>query len=1022
MGTFNTKCPHCGVTAEVQSEWVGMEVECPECRKTFVIPPPASQKLKLPRFGGFSHFRKSAADNEAAPEADNVPPRQKKKTQYLWGNMYIALARIFAGLVLLLGAGSAVNEFYEAVSLRRELLDALQAKSEKVVPPQKAFKEHFDRLAEIVLTGNLSEAKFKFPHDLASTEHEFNETLMTAEDIRESLMTAEEYRGKLQKISGIMEQYFQSLGKRMAAELRKGDPLQMKKTSGRKRDTSLSLRLGQNVDFYSLSEEELDKIIGTATGILKILAESKDVDLKKEAEAIGRGLDFINRSLRSNAKALAIRGRQTEERTETVQAGRQKFGRETQLLAVLLKKLAELYDYSRKNANEQYAWQLSEELTRLQTVLEAHAQEIDGTHKTIRKVFREKTKSGLREVLAALILAFLIMVFSDFLQAHLDSADSLHKLCGKGLMLLAMFLLAGCGGEQEKKLLEQQKDDLRKAAIDALFCDSAKDNQDNEGVVSYGWPGEELTIINGGFVAHPDLPSDTGVPHEFVPVTFGRTYNIMRMKIYIPLDKIQFNPIQKTNKPPYTHRTTMVFTAAKQELVQKENVFGLTIQALVPEGFGDWDKEQKEEWVKKNRSRLPADDCDHAIVIDKTPFPDSSDETITKNVDILFNSKTKQWELKNREKIESLLPLPKYDPKKAEALRREGGFTPITATFRKDKPVLYLQNADCEIIRKLNDGQILVNGKWVNAEVYWQTQKLAEVVPQIQSTRAADWPKLERFAADIANSPLAENRAQAAAQMAEWIRKEIRAAAQDKPRQEFIISKLQLDCFNILDRETRENLAGMCKQNIENRNAAERTRIAAGKASLEKTRDGLKEMKNSVRINFNTVLGEAKALDLLNDPEFVRQYNLIRSLILLKKQNRTELSKLVQNHRQIGEYDLRSICRRCVGKGKEPCTYCKNTGVCRICKGTGTRIKYETNADLSSTAHQVECPAECTYCNGQKKPCKICLGLTGFLNEAATADAIEKEKSKFCAWIDTLIAMTENLIKESDCKYDNVGK
>lgn len=1021
MGTFNTKCPHCGVTAEVQSEWVGMEVECPECRKTFVIPPPASQKLKLPRFGGFSHFRKSAADNEAAPEADNVPPRQKKKTQYLWGNMYIALARIFAGLVLLLGAGSAVNEFYEAVSLRRELLDALQAKSEKVVPPQKAFKEHFDRLAEIVLTGNLSEAKFKFPHDLASTEHEFNETLMTAEDIRESLMTAEEYRGKLQKISEIMEQYFQSLGKRMAAELRKGDPLQMKKTSGRKRDTSLSLRLGQNVDFYSLSEEELDKIIGTATGILKILAESKDVDLKKEAEAIGRGLDFINRSLRSNAKALAIRGRQTEERTETVQAGRQKFGRETQLLAVLLKKLAELYDYSRKNANEQYAWQLSEELTRLQTVLEAHAHEIDGTHKTIRKVFREKTKSGFREALAALILAFLIMVFSDFLQAHLDSADSLHKLCGKGLMLLAMFLLAGCGGEQEKKLLEQQKDDLRKAAIDALFCDSAKDNQDNEGVVFYGRSGEELTVINGGFVAHTDLPSYTGSPHEFVPVTFGRTYNIMRMKIYIPLDKVQFNPIQKTNKPPYTHRTTMVFTAAKQELVQEADVFGLTIQTLVPEGFGDWDKEQKEEWVKKNRSRLPADDCDHAIVIDKTPFPDSS-ETITKTIDILFNAQTKQWELKNREKIESLRPLPKYDANKAEALRREGGFTPITATFRKDKPVLYLQNADCEIIRKLNDGQILVNGKWVNAEVYRQTQKLAEAVPQIQSTRAADWPKIERFAADIASSPLAENRAQAADQMAEWIRREIQSAARDKSRQEFIIRKLQLDSFNVLDNETREKLAGLCRQNIENRNAEERARIAAGKASLEKTRDGLKAMQSSVRTSFDTVLEQAKALDLQNNSDFLRQYNLLRALIMLKKQDRTEIGNLVRNQWQIGGYDLRTICRRCAGKGKEPCTYCKNTGVCRICNGSGTRTKYTTNADLSSTPYQASCPRECTYCGGQKKPCKSCRGMTGFLNKAATGDAIEKEKDNFCAWIDTLIAKIENLIKESDRKYDNVGK
>ena len=37
MAEFITKCPHCNSELQVQDEWIGMEVECPLCKKMFVI-------------------------------------------------------------------------------------------------------------------------------------------------------------------------------------------------------------------------------------------------------------------------------------------------------------------------------------------------------------------------------------------------------------------------------------------------------------------------------------------------------------------------------------------------------------------------------------------------------------------------------------------------------------------------------------------------------------------------------------------------------------------------------------------------------------------------------------------------------------------------------------------------------------------------------------------------------------------------------------------------------------------------
>ena len=44
MAEFITKCPHCNNNLQVQDEWIGMELECPQCRQKFVLAPGETAK------------------------------------------------------------------------------------------------------------------------------------------------------------------------------------------------------------------------------------------------------------------------------------------------------------------------------------------------------------------------------------------------------------------------------------------------------------------------------------------------------------------------------------------------------------------------------------------------------------------------------------------------------------------------------------------------------------------------------------------------------------------------------------------------------------------------------------------------------------------------------------------------------------------------------------------------------------------------------------------------------------------
>ena len=91
MAKFNVDCPHCGGTAEVQEEWIGMEVECPYCQKSYIIPENnAQEKEILPKCPNGGH--------DLQPGAEFCPECGEDDSDDLWMLVLITLFFISLGV------------------------------------------------------------------------------------------------------------------------------------------------------------------------------------------------------------------------------------------------------------------------------------------------------------------------------------------------------------------------------------------------------------------------------------------------------------------------------------------------------------------------------------------------------------------------------------------------------------------------------------------------------------------------------------------------------------------------------------------------------------------------------------------------------------------------------------------------------------------------------------------------------------------------------------------------------------
>ena len=996
MGNFNSRCPHCGITLEVQQNWIGMDVSCPKCGKNFTVQTPhpspsaensGSSALKEKVIGVSDNLKQKLqkkSSNQAA--ADSVP---LQNSQYPWGRLYITIARFIAALTLIAAIYAIYDTFSDAFTKRRQLLEDLSAKSSEVNEKQQAFQQHFSNLAEIVLTGNHSSAQFKFPSDLPATQNSFNESLMTLDEWQESDDTAKEYMAKLQTITSVMERYFESSASKIDRKLRKGDSLKFKEIKGQKKNTSLSMRMKKDVNFYALTPDELREIISYTREHIKRLSSQDAVkDVKNELQSLEKGLDFIDLTLCAKEKNMHIRGKKTEESIQYRSIGQDRYAWEKELLTLIRRNLNTLYTYDKVYDNH-FIWQLTAELAELQSALEKHQIRIIQTRAEIKNIFTSAFKQSACILILALLVSFLIMVFADYLQAHFDSSDTLRKIYTKGMTLLILLLLTGCGPAVED-ILETQKEELQTAAIESMFAQILQD-EDNVGAVLYGKKGEEIVLIKESDKQHSRTEKYPKI------LNFYRSYNAMRLKIQCNTNSVKFNPIKKFSRKPYTHKTNMTLTCRRITSAQAD-IPGLTVHALEPDNFRNWSEDRQEKWIRNNYDRLPSGRCDHAIALVRLEYQDA--EPFIQNVEILFNGKTNRWEMKSdpaNSSISTRAEVPKRDPQQEKHILQESGFREITVTETSPQLNLFLQKNDYEMVEKFNQGLILVDGQWKDKIVYEQTRAVRSAMFHLRANKS--WDAVENLTSAISAFPKAENLNDAYSLLESVLHEEILKHSKDKTELQHALEQLEHRSLAELPAENKERLVKKCRDLIQKLDVSHREKLTQSREMLEK-------IKNCIPANFNEIESLGQESGFFNNEKHAMQYQMLCTLVELSQNNQRTISALMRAQGQLGDYNFMLVCQSCNGKGKNPCGVCKNSGICQKCNGRGHREKMETSLggnSFQTSYNTVFCPTQCTHCNGQQQACKRCRGAAGFFNKKLVVSAMKQETARFIEMIDSAI-------------------
>ena len=212
MANYETRCPHCGSTLNVSSEWEGMELACPLCSKNFTLPrnvetgnndapllltPKAPQQVVpqqvIPRqvipqqYRGYQQPQMPPPgyqqQYQGAPQMPPAPPRKAPAflTSYKFYSIIIAVLLLIGGIFIINavqddggapdGASIAADKkrHDETVKkLEERYITSMITKSKEV----KTYQEAFAILDQLVKDFPSSSARSKIDERLQALEKE----------------------------------------------------------------------------------------------------------------------------------------------------------------------------------------------------------------------------------------------------------------------------------------------------------------------------------------------------------------------------------------------------------------------------------------------------------------------------------------------------------------------------------------------------------------------------------------------------------------------------------------------------------------------------------------------------------------------------------------------------------------------------------------------------------------------------------------------------------------------------------
>ena len=985
---INITCPHCGNSLEGSSSFVGEQVACPCCNRNFVVRPP----------------QETAGAGRAVPPVNNTRATDtaagnEGKKAYPWGRAYIALARILALLAVIATLGMCIYFLHLPFSIRNKALKALE---KEVVPDlverQKKFQDNYIKIADLVMSGNTSRARFNFPQDLVSPPGFFDERLITEEDVGKSLQTLKLYDEKIAKMSLVMNKYFLQQYQRIFRLVNSGNAIKMTfGSSSARKNNSLSMTFGQSAEFYTNEKEKVTNDINAIRYFLSELENRKKINqlrYQREVDTIKRGVDFIEERLNAEQKRVLV-GSQSNSpgpSQESVVSGRDMYGYEKNLLQRMIISLTRLSSHENRNY---YSWMIARESEKLKEALKEQLQNIVKINERFSENIKQALLFAFGFFLTGVFFAFLLMVLADYLQAHFDSAVSLKSIDRKVknfLMLPLLFLLflTGCG-ESPDKFLPGDSARLQSAAIDALLANQISENPD---ATAYHVPGKELILISGGI-------KKVTVRN----VAYGGVYS--SASHVICNSSVSFSSVEKYDKSPFTHRARLQLNVNYQ--IRKSDMDknpdgtpGLEVHFLLPDNFNE-STFDKERWIDNKLAEIPESQENHSVIIHNLSKNKPIFYNEHKVFTICFNGTSKRWELENPVTPISVSKVPVYSKDKLEEVMKGFNFKKLETTVDGEKSVFWFKEQDHEIADKIwNQGLMFDGGVWKKRTVVFNTRALSKSLDDWKRKNKVSLNDVENLLNAIKNNPEAENR-QIAVSVVEDAMENIflqvkgEEYKKERERLEYVLQFIQTT--SAMSLVNRSKLEALCKEKIDFAVKKIKEREAFLAAQREKIKSMISTILKAVKgfesdYDVNKLSSSLKQFpDLLKFSPYQQAVERWQSIADIATNKAHAVNALFQSDGTLRGYLLLKRCGVCNGSGLQSCNVCNNSGLCTMCHGRGRRTVTVNSLSRGYYTTELSCVRTCQRCNGRKKRCNRCRR-GRYMNIQAVKDAFTAELGK----------------------------
>lgn len=441
---FNFTCPYCKATLEAQDEWIGRNATCPNCSQRVFISRASSTPVSVPPKTGKGRL--------------HCPGGGEK---YVWGRLFIVFIWVIVGLVFVGGLVAILSLFSGYSSFKKEKQNELNTKIESVREKQERFVQNLqdtiDLLAEKksiqTRAGEHAESGasggsrkatpqalsaqsekqneitgFKLPSSLRSKEIVFNDDLNSVKAVEESLEALEEGKETIKELQNYFEksltEKLQSLERLFGENSGKVAPLQIV----RSQVSDIRLDHSKKVDFYLEDDSPKTAIQWISTCIDRIQMMYPDFpELQNDLEQLRALLIFIKENLISYKHRTKIKSPQENTGTTPIESEREeKLGKGEKEYKAILELFEVLSSAWRFDGGEEKEalWHIAEEADSLQTSLEGHRSEVQKVQKEIAEAFRTMGIRDLWILLGCIVVGFLLLVSSDILRAHFDSAEN----------------------------------------------------------------------------------------------------------------------------------------------------------------------------------------------------------------------------------------------------------------------------------------------------------------------------------------------------------------------------------------------------------------------------------------------------------------------------------------------------------------------------------------------------------------------------------------------------------------------